>query len=1399
MQRRFPLRLLALAHVLAVVLALHVARAADPLDPRAVPEPLKPWTSWVLDGKEDRLCPAFNTHADISRCMWPSRVELTLGDHDGRFTQRWHMDAKRWIPLPGSDKRWPQDAAVDGKPALVVPHDSLPGVELDRGDHTVTGSFAWDSLPESITVPPETGLLTLTVRGKAIASPVRDAEGIVWLQKTAENEEGNALEFVVHRKIVDDIPLQLATRIELHVSGKNREELLGRALPAGFVPMALDSPLPARLEPDGRLRVQLRPGIHTLELTARSSRPVASLARPEPDGPWRDGDEVWTFEAKNDYRVVTIDGVSAIDPQQTTLPDAWKRLPAYPMRLGATLRLTETRRGDQDPPPDQLALTRVLWLDFDGSGYAASDTIRATFSRDGRLAMASPTVLGRVSMGGTDQFITRLAPAPEAGVEVRKGSVVLTADSRIPGGAGDVPAVSWAHDFHQVSGTLHLPPGWRLVHASGVDDVPGTWVHRWSLLEIFLALIVAIAIGRLHGTRWGAIALVLLVLTLPEKDAPRWSWLFVLATEALVRVLPAGRLKKLFEGARVAALLIVALIALPFAVTHVRQGLYPALTSVDSGAGNVESEESGELLDVVAQDKGVGAGNPAPPAAAAKPEEETLKKDAKAQSPVPTKSARSGAGGLQGLSGLASAPPPAKAVQRQSNAELYDPNAMVQTGAGVPHWRWTSHDLRWSGPVAATQRLRLYLLSPAVNLALAFLRAALLAVVFLRLFPWTQRIFPGRWAPAAAAAVLLLLLPSRAQADLPNEKMLDDLQERLTRAPLCLPTCASSSRMMVDIRGGVLRARMAVEASAATAVALPGSRDQWSPTQVLLDGKPAPSLVRLADGALWMEVTPGAHQILLEGAMPDRESVQLPLPLKPHRVAVTSEGWTVAGVHEDGLADDDLQLTRVRTGEAGAGASLQPGVLPPFVRIERSLQVRLNWQVDTHVVRVTPAGAAVVLEVPLLPGESVTTADVRVVGGKALVNMGPQVTSASWQSVLDQKSPVKLVASQSSDWVEVWRIDVGPIWHASFSGIPFVHTQSDGGPSIPEWRPWPGEHVDVDLRRPEGVPGQTLTIDSSQEQITPGLRATDVSLTLSIRSSRGAQHTVTLPPDAQLESISINGASQPIRTEGRKLTLPIVPGAQTVSLAWRETPGIAALFATPVVDLGAPSVNAATALVVPGGRWLLLAGGPRIGPAVLFWSQLIVLLVVSLLLGRNRWTPLRWWHWLLLAVGLSQVSIISGAIFVGWLLALGWRAREGWGEKGTFAFNVRQLAFVLWTLVALGILCVSLYQGLLGSPEMQVQGNGSDASTLRWFVDRGNGTLPAAWMLSVPILAYRCAMLGWALWSALALLGWLRWAWGAFTTGGAWRKRVRPPPPPPPPPPMAQMPPVPPMPMGQGQ
>lgn len=1333
---------------------------AQRLDPKQAPEQLRPWTSWVLAGQHDALCPFMQGSAETVHCAWPTLLSLSLGEKGGRFEQRYHLDAPAWVPLPGDLVRWPLDVTEGGKKLVVVVHGDLPSVELAPGEHTMTGTFAWDSLPDSLQVPAATGIISLLLEGARVAEPRRDEQGRLFLQKTSVESEGERLEVVVHRKVSDDVPLLLTTRVVLNVAGKSRELVLGKALPPGFTPMAISSELPARIEPDTRLRVQARPGTWTIEITARSEGAVSELARPLPDGPWREGEEVWVFEAKSALRLTSVEGVRAIDPQQTSLPDAWKSLPSYAMASGDKMLLVEKRRGDVDPEPDRLSLSRSLWLDFDGAGYTVNDNISGTVHRATRLTMLPPTVLGRVAIDGKDQFITHLDKDPnKAGVELRQGALAFAADSRINGDAGSIAAVGYDHDFHSVSATLHIPPGFRLFHASGADEVPGTWIRHWSLLELFLVLVLSLSFAKLFGRGWGALACLTFTLVFPETDAARWLWAAALVTEALARVIPAGKARVACSVLRFGALLILLLDVLPFVVQHVREGIYPALAA--GNEGGFGSSASGGFFERKSEE--VAAVAPAPPPmeaapAAPTPTAATLRGD---EQPVAGSSA--GSASFKRLGNLLGS---SDADYKQFN-EAYDPNAMVQTGPGLPKWRWSTTSVTFSGPVERSQRLHFYFLSPPINLLLALLRAALLLLLFARLLPFGTARLPGFGRPAAALATLLsiLFLAPAAHAEIPTDSLLDQYKARLLAKPECTPTCASSSRMLLDVHADVLRLRVSVEVSATTAVPLPGGAAQWLPERVLVDGEPAQGLLRSADGALWLRLSPGAHDVIVDGALPARESLQIALPLKPHHVQASVEGWSLEGVHEDGLADEHLQLTRVAKAEGGKGAALAAGALPPFVRVERTLQIGLNWQVNTRIQRVTPVGSAVVLEVPLLRGESVTTPDVRVAQGKVLVNMAPDATEVSFHSVLEERSPLNLVAPKASGWSEVWRLDLSPIWHATLEGVPVVH--GEASVRVPEWRPWPNETVTIHLLRPAGITGQTLTIDNSSYDVRPGLRATDATVSFSLRSSRGGEHVMHLPEGAQLESVSFNGTAQPLRQQGRNVTLSIVPGQQNVELAFRLPQGISTWFKAPPFDFGTPTVNATTSIRASDARWVLFVHGPRLGPAVLFWSLLLVLVVVAFALGKISWVPLRRYEWMLLTIGLSQIPLPAAALVIGWLVALGFR-RARPAQRATL-FDLGQLVLVGWTLTALVILVYAVQQGLMGTPDMQIQGNGSSSENLHWFDDRTGPVPEQPWLLSVPMLAYRGVMLAWALWLAISLLRWLRWGWLSFSDGGLWK------------------------------
>ena len=212
---------------------------AKPLSREEVPEPLQPWVDWVLLDARDHHCPFIYTNFQQKRCAWPTRLALELDTTQGEFTQTWHVYADSWISLPGDRKHWPQDVAVDDESVLVGERGDRPLVHLTEGSHEIRGRFAWERLPESLMVPTDTGLVSLSVRDKPVAFPDLDPQGRLWLRARDTGGRDKApddrLELNVFRRVIDEIPLRVVTRIDLDVAGSQREVLLGRALPEKLV------------------------------------------------------------------------------------------------------------------------------------------------------------------------------------------------------------------------------------------------------------------------------------------------------------------------------------------------------------------------------------------------------------------------------------------------------------------------------------------------------------------------------------------------------------------------------------------------------------------------------------------------------------------------------------------------------------------------------------------------------------------------------------------------------------------------------------------------------------------------------------------------------------------------------------------------------------------------------------------------------------------------------------------------------------------------------------------------------------------------------------------------------------------------------------------------------------
>ncbi len=1322
-----------------------------------IPEQLKPWADWVLYGHEEEiLCsPSYNNEKKL-QCDWPSKLILNVTNQHARFSQEWLVQSEKWIQLPGNNKNWPENVLINGKETQVMVKDGTPQVKVLKGKHAITGSFSWDSIPEFITVSEHTGIIDLEVNTKKIAFPNLDANGKLWLQAKKQEEQKieNRLSLQSYRFIDDRIPMRIVTNLNIDVAGAAREIILGPALSTQTnIPVSLNSTIPARLEPDGRIRVQVRPGQWNITLTSRYTGPVSSLTFTRPDDGFWPGEEIWVFNSHPDLRVVEIEGVTSIDPLQTSLPGNWRSYPAYRLLDGDIMKFKEIKRGDPQPAPDQLTLQRNIWLRFDGTGYTIQDIISGTKKTNWRLEMNPPIELGRVAVDDKEQFITKRQGSGKTGIELRRGLLNLVADSQVHGNISKLPATGWDHDFQQVSAKVNLPPGWRLINVAGADNIHGTWVKRWTLLDFFIVLIFTIAVAKLFSKPLAVLAFFTMVLMYHEPNAPRWIWLSILVGVALLMNLPDGKFRLSIKIFQVINIIVLIAIAIPFSIQQLRTGLYPQLEKPWKTMISAPARQPSTAPQMQVEEAAVGEG-----VLMDSPEQDRIGKLEEKRIAAPN-AVRS-----------------RKKYDYYSSNQVaqYDPAMVNQTGPGLPNWQWNTIPLSWSGPVHTGQDISLFLLGPTVNLILCFLQVILLVVLASGIFKIRYDKGSGlnfkqlRLSLLLSPLLLTVTMSPHCQAgEIPSPQMLEELQKRLLQKEDCFPVCADISQMDILITPEKLQLTLNISSQAEVSVPLPGDVKHWLPQEVKINNNPVNGLFRIKN-KLWILLPPGNSKVSLLGKVPRQNSLQLPLPLKPHRVTFSSEGWTTEGIHENGTVDNQIQFKRIVKGQDISNQILQSGVLPPFVLVERTLRLGLTWKIETVVQRISPAGSAIVFSYPLLPRESIVTEGIRVKNNQAQVNLGSSQSSLRWESVIDKNDEIILKHAETDIWTEMWKVDVSPIFHMETSGIPVIlHQQGDRW--YPTWHPWSGEEVKLTLTRPAGVDGQTITVDKTHLEIRPGQRATQTRIKLSVRSSQGGQHTITLPENAQLQEVKINDRLQPIRQEGRRVPLPIKPGSQEIHLQWLEDEGISSIFKTPEIDLGIESVNDNIDVYIPRNRWPLFMGGPLLGPAVLFWSVVFIIILVTFGLSRTGMTPLKFRHWFLLGIGMSQSNIAGCLIVAGWLLALDSRQKIK-PDMNKSTFNAMQLGIGLLTVLAVSSLIVAISQGLLGHPDMNIIGNGSHSGLLRWYQDHSDRLLPQAWVFSIPLYVYRLAMLAWALWISFSLIWILKWGWNNFTEPVLWHK-----------------------------
>ena len=1324
---------------------------------KTIPAPLQTWESWATwDDDALRQSPADYSDAAKPVAFWPSRLTISAEAGGAAFRQTVTVYSDAWVPLPGDEVRWPADVRVDGQPAAVLALEGRPAIRLSPGTREITGNIPWKSMPQNIPLPRATGIVALEIDGAEVEAPLWDAAGNLWMRRDASPEEAagpDSMTVNLYAVLEDGIPLWLRLRAELIVSGKSREEDLGVIVPQGWTISSVDGPVPVAVGENGSAKAQVRAGKWTINLSAfRLDDARELLFAPQPP-PAADSMLVG-FRAKPDFRVLELTGGTPVDVTMTTFPEDWRNLPVYQWTLADPLKLEERLRGMGEKAAQGLQIVRSLWLDENGKALTFRDNISGAMQSIWRLDAAPGQELGSVRANGQGQLITRNPADGSPGVEIRQRDIALEAAGRMPMQTR-LSATGWQADADRLDVTLNLPPGWRLFALFGADWVSGDWLTAWSLLDIFVVLIFALAVLRLWGSGPALLAFAALALSYREPDAPQLLWLALLAPVAVLKFIPSGKLRAVVSVWKWATVAVFVLAVAPFLSAQIQQALFPQLESIE----RVHPLDAPTVM-------------PHPVAGAAPAE------DTEASAVLAESAADEYSGAAKAVAAYTGGWSRGAAGQRGMNSNLQQlSNARIQTGPGLPEWTWRAPRFGWNGPVTARQTFRPVLVSAALERLLTVLRILAVTALAAFLLGWRRSRVPA--AAVAAIVMAAILAPPSAQAQFPDAEMLGTLRARLLGKSNLPPQTAEIPLVSLGLGERKITVDAEVHTASLTAVPLPGRFPAWSPLRVTVEGKPGAAL-RRADGYLWVALPPGVHNVRVEGLLGDASEWEWTFLLKPHRVRIEAPGWNFGGVNPDGTPEQQVFFSRQQK-DSGATAAYDRQDFQTVALVEREIEAGLLRQVRTTVRRLTPPGKAIALNIPLLDGEKVLSGNIPLKDGRAEVRIPAGQDAVSWQSELETADTIALAARADDTWAEQWSLLGSPVWNFQFEGLAPVLAEGVSD-LVPVWRPWPGERAAVSISTLESVPGATVTVQRVEHAETPGDRQRTGTLSVALTSSLGGDFAVGLPAGAQVTSLALGGQEMPVRLDHGRVVVPLRTGGQQLDVAWKTTAPPGARTAVDAIRLPVESANVETVLNVPANRWVLWAGGPQRGPAVRFWIVLAFSLLAAVILGRIPHSPLGTAEWMLLGIGLTQVSLPEALVVVAWLFLLAWRARPGFQQLGRTRFNLAQIVVILATVSALSILVRAVGAGLLGSPEMFIEGNGSSTATLRWYQARAAEELPRPWIIAVSVWWYRLAMLLWALWLATATLRWIVKGWAAFTSGALFRAsgaKTAPPPVPP--------------------
>ena len=1315
-----------------------------------VPKDLKQWQGWVDYQQEFYECPFFynkNSTSPSSRvCAWPQTLELNISENGGSFSVQWNIIQDSWVQLPGDKKAWPQNVKINDQAQVVQRQNDRPRIFLTKGNYTVTGVYDWDKRPENIEVPIQIADINLSIDNSPIRFLQRKGNSL-WLgeNKSQDKKEANEIDIEVNRLIIDGHPMTMYVVLNISVSGNARSEKLGMISQSPLQVTRIGGEISSYIDNEGFWWAQLKPGVWQIHASFNVlDWPDKLVFKPQGEN-WPK-QEIWAYQDDKNIRITQIKGVQPINPEQSF--SQWQEVPNYLLNEGDVFEIIEQKRGTLNQT-EQLELYRNLWLSFDGNSYRSYDEIVGDKLGSWRLDGIAGYQLLSAKSQDENLLITQSKQGYQ-GLELRTPEIDLNINAEFDPNL--LTTISpWQTSFNKISTNIYLPYGYLPLATTNVDKSKGIWLEKWKLWDIFIVMLMTVFCFKVLGVKTAIVAFITLVLGYHESKMPLIAWANIILGVALLSIKPNGKLLSLIRSYVIVSMLGLLMVLTPFVINQVRLLIHPQLesqlatSSVNFSYAKKPARDRQRLEEMSQQNiQTYNASNAIMTEKASKGVKRKISNMVQSQE--------------EDMVELAPIVATGSKLMSQDLVNRYQTGSILQAGKGLPEWKTNRINLSWDGPISDNQNFKLIVLPPFVRAIWRLLLVVSSVMWLLFLIKKLTSRFTRLKSKKTTTALLflLVLIPALGNAQsFPSDELLRELHSRTYPEVDCKTNCASINSSQISVDGNKLQIELSYHAFENVVIDIPYSQD-WNIEKIVINGTVQSDRI-MHQNRPWIKVSKGINAISLIGTLANRNNISINFPTTPGTITTTAKGWQIAGIDDNLLINNTLQL--ISTSEISTDSEqIKSTDIKPFVSVNRFITFDDNWSVYTVVERLAANQGAVNLSIPLLENEHPIEKLQYDSNGDVMISIAPNKDSFMWRSRIDKSDNFRLEAADNKHYLETWQILSSPQWNVNITGVPIITPQdiiyNMDDYFIHTYKPRPGEELTIQITRPDAVEGSIVSIDSVSNSFSVGKRATKTVTTINYRATQGGNFTIQLDDKAEINSVSYDGVDSNLTNENGLISVGFLPGNHKVVINWQVDQSFSTINTTPTISLDGQYTNIKQKINVSKNRWVLYGYSEGVGPAFLYWGEFLFFTVLAFFLAKIPFSMLKFWQWLVLGYAFGTVSWFAFGFITLWLFFIGWKKQQA-NEK-VISHVLLQWFALIFTVITIIVFISSVAFGLLSYPQMGITGQNSYATNLNWYMDVYKGQLPTITLVSLPIWFYKGIMLFWSIWVSFSLLSWLK-------------------------------------------